>query len=158
MSRDQGPQERVEDFAAALRKLFKQAYPGEALASSVLHQRFLTGLRPSISRQLLLRKKPTELSEAIEGAVEVEYALDFEGGRVAVQEGKEVNIVQPSPAPQSDDQLQKLQKTLDAMTERMEALESALASTRMRGGANNTTAEGTSRPNGPTNRVEAGAQ
>ena len=149
VSRDQGSQERVEDFAAALRKLFKQAYPGEALTSSVLHQRFLTGLRPSISRQLLLRKKPTELSEAIEGAVEVEYALGFDGGRVAVQEDKEVNLVQPSPALQSDDQLHKLMKTLDAMTERMEALESALASTRTRGGANNTTAGGTS---GPTNQ------
>ena len=80
----------------------------------------------------------------------MEYPLGFDGGRVAVQEGKEVNIVQPSPAPRSDDQLQKLQKTLDAMTERMEALESALAITRTGGGANNTTAEGMSRPNGPT--------
>ena len=82
----------------------------------------------------------------------MEYPLGFDGGRVAVQEGKEVNIVQPSPAPRSDDQLQKLQKTLDAMTERMEALESALASTRTGRGANNTTAEGTSRPTGPTSQ------
>ena len=152
VSRDQAPHERVEDFAADLRKIFKQAYPGEALTSSVLHQRFLTGLRPSISRQLLLRKMPTKLSEAIEGAVEVEYALGFDGGRMVVQEGKEVNLVQPSPTLQSDDHLHKLQETLDAMTKRMEALESALASTCMHEGANSTRAEGASRPNGPTNQ------
>ena len=113
------------------------------MPSSVLHQRFLTGLRLTISRQLLLRKKTTELSEAIEEAVEVKYALGFDGGRVAVQEGKDINLLQPSPALWSDEQLY-------AMTERMEALESALASTRTRGWANNTMAEGTSRPNGPT--------
>ena len=78
--------------------------------------------------------------------------LGFDGGCVAVQEGKEVNIVQPSSAPRSDDQLQKMQKILDVMTERMEALESALASTRTRSGSNNTTAEGTSRPNRPTSQ------
>ena len=79
VSRDQAPHERVEDFAADLRKIFKQAYPGEALTSSVLHQRFLTGLRPSISRQLLLRKMPTKLSEAIEGAVEVPLHAPLHG-------------------------------------------------------------------------------
>ena len=87
---------------------------------------------------------------AIEGAVEVKYAPGFDGGRVAVQEGKDINLLQPSPALRSDEQLHKLQKTLYAMTERMEALESALASTRTRGWANNTMAEGMSRPNGPT--------
>ena len=88
----------MEDFAAALQKLFK---PGRSIDIERPHQQFLTGLLPSISRQLLLRKKPTELSEAIKGAVEVEYALGFDGGYVAVQEGKEVNLVQPSPALQS---------------------------------------------------------
>ena len=123
VSRDQGANERVEDFAAALKKLFKQAYPSEDVKSSVLLQRFLTGLRAPISRQLLLRKKPTELAEAIENATEIEYALSFNG----TQEPKEVNLVHPAATREpGEDQLRKLQETLDAMTQRMNALESAL--------------------------------
>ena len=49
VSRDQGPQESVKDFAAVLRRLFKQAYPEEPLTSSVLLQRFLTRLLPAIT-------------------------------------------------------------------------------------------------------------
>ena len=123
VSRDQGANERVEDFAAALKKLFKQAYPSEDVKSSVLLQRFLTGLRAPISRQLLLRKKPTELAEAIDNATEIEYALSFNG----TQEPKEVNLVHPAATREpGEDQLRKLQETLDAMTQRMKALESAL--------------------------------
>lgn len=41
-TRHQGPQERVVDFATALRKLFTQAHPEEKVTSSVLLQQFLT--------------------------------------------------------------------------------------------------------------------
>ena len=50
ITRDQGAQERVTDFADALKKLFVQAYPNEAMTSAILLQRFLTGLRTPISR------------------------------------------------------------------------------------------------------------
>ena len=50
VSCDQAPNERFEDFTAALRRLFRQAYPSEDSKSSVLLQRFLTGLRAPISR------------------------------------------------------------------------------------------------------------
>jgi len=49
---------RVSDFATDLKKLFRLAYPEEAKSSSVLLQKFLTGLRPKISRQILLRGDP----------------------------------------------------------------------------------------------------
>lgn len=67
--------ERIVDNAHALKKLFKIAYPGEEMTSAVLLQRFLTGLQPEISRQLLLRKKPATFAEALEAAVEIEYAF-----------------------------------------------------------------------------------
>ena len=76
VSRDQQPNERAEDFAIELKKLFKEAYPSEVVTSSVLLQRFMTGLRPAVSQQLLLRGTPKELSEAIEGATVVECALN----------------------------------------------------------------------------------
>lgn len=147
MSRDQGPLESVKDFAAALRKLFKQAYPEEALTSSVLLQRFLTGLRPLISRQLLLRKKLTELDEAIDGAVEVEYALGFDGGRI--RENKDVNLVQPLPTQpsSSEDKLSQLQSALDAMMKRMEALETTIVSTQQ-----GNQSEGVRRRGGPADQ------
>ena len=145
VSRDQGPDERVEDFANDLKRLFKQAYPSEDSKSSVLLQRFLTGLRASISQQLLLRKKPEDLAEAIEGAIEVEYALAFDGGRS--QNPKDVNLVQPPPKPlPSEDQLIKLQEAIGDMTKRMEALESTLTAERT---ANRTGSSSTSLSPGP---------
>jgi len=62
--RSQEPQERVSDFATDLKKLFRLAYPEEAKSSSVLLQRFLTGLRPEISRQILLKGRPSSLEKA----------------------------------------------------------------------------------------------
>ena len=127
MARDQLPSENVEDFAAALKTIFRQAYPGEATSSTVLLQRFLTGLRASISQQVLLRKKPENLTEAIAIAAEVEYALSFDGGRK--KKADDVNLLQrPSQdheQPQAN-QLSRLQSSLDEMTKRIEALESAL--------------------------------
>ena len=75
ITREQQPDEKVADFAAALRKLFRRAYPEEQATSKVLLQRFLTGLRPQIRRQLLLRGRPELLDKAIADAAEVEYAL-----------------------------------------------------------------------------------
>lgn len=153
VSRDQGPEERVEDFANDLKRLFKLAYPSEDAKSSVLLQRFLTGLRAAISQQLLLRKKPEDLAEAIEGAIQVEYALTFDGGRP--QNPKEVNLVQTSPKPSpkplpSEEQLIKLQEAIGDMTKRMEALESTLTAGRT---ANRTDSSSTSlTPMGSTRR------
>ena len=74
----QGPHEKAGDFASELKKLFQQAFPGEDVNSTVLLQRYLTGLRPTISRQILLRKKPDTFQQAITNATEVELACgDF---------------------------------------------------------------------------------
>ena len=43
--RSQGPDEQVNDYASALKKLFKIAYPEEATTSTVLLQQFVMGLR-----------------------------------------------------------------------------------------------------------------
>ena len=85
VTREQSQSESVEDFSTALKHFFKQTYPTEALTSSILLQRFLTGLRPPIGQQLLLRKKPEDLAEAITIAAEVEYALNFDGAHVNKQ-------------------------------------------------------------------------
>lgn len=76
--RSQGPGERVADFASSLKQLFKSGYPEEALTSSVLLQRFLTGLPSEIGRQVLLHQKPDNFSAAVKDAMAIEYALEFE--------------------------------------------------------------------------------
>ena len=71
-SRNQKDDERTADFARELIKLFQEAYPRENTKSTVLLQRFVTGLRPSISRYgkhritstVLLKTRPT-LSELL---------------------------------------------------------------------------------------------
>ena len=63
------------DFASTLKKLFKNAYPSEAMTSTILLQRFLTGLYPEIDRQLLLRKTPADYSTALKYAVDIEYRV-----------------------------------------------------------------------------------
>ena len=70
--------EKVADFASDLKKLFKRAYPEEPLTSGILLQRFVTGLMPCISQQILLKGKPTKFEEAVTSAEGVEYALNFE--------------------------------------------------------------------------------
>ncbi len=130
VARNQGADEKVADFAAALTKLFRKAYPTEALTSSVLLQRFLTGLRAPISQQLLLRKRPDEFRRAVDDATEVEYALNFDG-TCRDRSQREVNTMrdqQPQPADSShptrpDEKLSQLQHALDEMTKRMESLE-----------------------------------
>jgi len=77
--------ERVVDYTSALKKLFKVVYPGEKMNSTVLLQRFLTGLQLEISRQLLLCKKPATFAEALEAAVDIEYAFKFSGENNNVQ-------------------------------------------------------------------------
>ena len=51
-SREQGEKESVRDYATQLRKAFAEAYPKEDTVSAVLLQKFMTGLRASITRQL----------------------------------------------------------------------------------------------------------
>ena len=58
MTRNQGSAEEVSDYVEELKKLFMEAYPKEASTSAILLQRFITGLRTSISCQLLLHGKP----------------------------------------------------------------------------------------------------
>eukprot|EP00731_Ephydatia_muelleri_P024284 Em0016g555a len=85
-SREQGEKESVRDYAPQLRKAFAEAYPKEDTVSAVLLQKFTTGLRASITRQMLLKGRPSTMEQAIEEAVVIEEALKF-GGEVS-----EVNV------------------------------------------------------------------
>ena len=62
----------MSNFATDLKKLFRLAYLEEAKSPSVLLQRLLTGLSPEISRQILLKGRPSSLEKALEVANEVE--------------------------------------------------------------------------------------
>ena len=111
MDRSQEPQERVSDFATDLKKLFRLAYLEEAKSSSVLLQRFLTGLRPEISRQILLKGRPSSLEKALEVANEVEYVLNFfklQAGRQDVLAVETPENSATSGAEAGDDKLRKL--------------------------------------------------
>ena len=68
MAHCQHTDEKVADCAVSLKKLFKQAYPDEALLSGILLQRFVIGLLPTISQQVLLQGKPKSLDVAVESA------------------------------------------------------------------------------------------
>ena len=88
--------------------------------SAVLLQHFLTGLRPEISRQLLLRNRPETFTNALKGAEEIEYVLAFDDsgeGINAIQHKKKQSEHQDGPA---------LSQTLEALTKRLESLETTL--------------------------------
>ena len=97
--------------------LFIQAYPSEEPKSGILLQWFLTGLLPSLSRQVLLWGKPTSLEQAIKNAGEIEYALSFQ---TSVGQSKGTNALPPQHGPT---ELEKLQETLKNMSKQLGELE-----------------------------------
>lgn len=115
--RIQGSQERVGDYGMALKKAFKEAFPDELVTSAVLLQRFLTGLRPAITQQILLQKQPGNLDEAIKAATAVEYALNFGKG-----EQTSVYAVQT----QHDDRFKELHTLIQQMSNRFDSLDAQL--------------------------------
>ena len=48
------------------------------MPSSVLLGRFVTGLLPDITKQILLRGVPTKMEDAVRSAIEIERALGFQ--------------------------------------------------------------------------------
>ena len=120
MSRCQGPHEKVTEFLAGLKELFKEAYPVEQLTSTILLERFLMGLSPRICQQLLLRGKPETLHQAADDATAIEYALNFEE---ETDDFHEVATVHRKSQPQSFEGTQKLQNSLDEIVKCLEALE-----------------------------------
>lgn len=118
--RNQSPDEKVKDFASTLKRLFKNAYPDESMASAVLLQRFLTGLRPEIGRQLLLRNRPTTFADALKDAVEIEYALELD------DLGEGIHAVAQSKRQLEHLDNTALTQTLEALTKRLESLETTL--------------------------------
>ena len=118
--RNQGTEEKVKDLASTLKQLFKDAYPAESMASAVLLQRFLTGLRLEIGRQLVLRNKPETFANALKDAEEIEYALEFDDsdkGINAIEHKKRHSERLDTPA---------ISQTLEALTKRLESLETTL--------------------------------
>ena len=104
-----------------LKRLFKEAYSTDDYTSTILLQRFLTGLLPPIRRQLLLHGKPETLQQAIKDAINVEYALSFDTGLDDTQEV--VNVVQHKPPTQESAATHKLQESLDQIIKRLDTLE-----------------------------------
>ena len=125
MSRHQLAGETVREYEMNLNKLFKESYPDEGQASPILLQKFLTGLSPPICRQLLLKGKPSSLSNAIAEATTIEYALNFDSKREDLQE---VNVIHQKSAALKDEESKKLQSAIDQMTKKLEALETKLES------------------------------
>ena len=117
----QGAHQRVLEYATELTKLFKEAYPSEEATSGVLLQRFLAGLNPSISQQVLLKGQPSSLEEAVKTATEVESVLQF--GRSQQQE--EMPLVCAL-----QDQQRVQQETIEKLTTTMEQLMKRLDETR----------------------------
>ena len=86
--RNQGSHEKVADYATSLKKIFKEAYPKESGMSTVLSQKFLAGLKPSIRKQVLLKGRPSTLDEAVKTASDIEFALDFGDEETVTQQSK----------------------------------------------------------------------
>ena len=109
--RRQEVRESIRDFELALRKLFAQAYPGvDANTSVILLGCFITGLRPEITRQILLAGTPDKLDNAVQHAIRIERTLTIEEQHVHIlqfaAEGKD-----------------SLRETLEKVITRLEALE-----------------------------------
>lgn len=114
--RTQGHQEKTRDFAAELKKKFQEAYPEEQASSKVLLQKFMTGLRPKISRQVLLKQQPTTLEDAIKEAIKVESALEFGG------EEEEILLVEKKV--DNEEKIDRLEKAVEELTKRLENMNS----------------------------------
>ena len=126
MARSQRQAEKVADFVTDLKKLFKRAFPDEDIVTSgVLLQRFMTGLAPQISQQVLLQGKPATLEKAIESAKAIEYAFNFEQKSIepAAAQTDRINTV---GKPEDPKLVAQLQQTLEQMTKRLESLETKL--------------------------------
>ena len=108
------------DYATQLRKAFKEAYPEEDVGSAVLLQTFLSGLRPSIARQVMLKGRPTALDKAIEEAVTVEEALRF-GGADTME--VPVHAVHPK---ETTTEVEQLRHMLERMSKKFESFEQQL--------------------------------
>eukprot|EP00731_Ephydatia_muelleri_P035641 Em0144g11a len=119
-SRYQDDRERVMDYATQLRKAFKEAYPEEDVGSEVLLQTFLSGLRPSIAHQVMLKGRPTVLDKAIEEAVTVEEALRF-GGADTME--VPVHAVHPK---ETTTEVEQLRHMLERMSQKFESFEQQL--------------------------------
>ena len=116
-SREQGEKESVRDYATQLRKAFAEAYPKEDTVSAVLLQKFMTGLRASITRQMLLKGRPSTMEQAIEEAVVIEEALKF-GGEVS-----KVNV----NAIQKKEDSGELTTLLEQMVKKIDTLEAQMS-------------------------------
>ena len=121
--RDQQRQEKVADYATELKKLFTEAYPTEAATSTVFLQRFLSGLAPSIGKQVLLKGRPGNMEDAIKTAKEVEFALQF--GERSVEQPLDVCTVDAKPPKPNIEQesITQLQKAVEELTKRMDTWE-----------------------------------
>jgi len=122
--------EKVDEYASELKRLFKQAYPNEDMGSAVLLQKFMTGLQPPIARQMLLKKKPENLSAAVEQAITVEYALQFdqtisEPGTTCLSE-QPINMVTDKKHTDQQSEYAKLQKTVEGLAKQLESLQATL--------------------------------
>ena len=107
----------MSDFASSLKQFFESAFPEEAMTSSVLLQRFLTGLRPEISRQLLLRQRPANFTTALKDAMDIEHALEFCG------EEDNIHAINRAQTTSEPSDTVALHQKLDTLTKRLESLE-----------------------------------
>ena len=90
------------------------------MTSTVLLQRFLTGLHPEIGWQLLLREKPANFAAAVKDTTAIEYALEFGG------EDDSVHTIEWT---QKTSEALNTAALLDTLTKQLESLELAIQQT-----------------------------
>ena len=127
MTRSHRPAEEVADFMSNLKKLFKQAFSDEELTFGILLQRFMTGLTPRISQQILLQEKPASLEEAVKSAEAIEYTFNFEQKSLEpITQTDKINAVGKPHSTEDPKVVTQLQHTLEQVTKRLETLETRL--------------------------------
>ena len=101
--------------------MFKNTYPEEAMTSTLLLQLFMTGLRPGIGHQFLLKKKHSEFSSALKDAVDIEYVLEFDNS------GDSINVLTHRPKITSEpSNTVTLHQSLETLTKCLDSLETTL--------------------------------
>ena len=91
------------------------------MTSAVLLQRFLTGLCPEIDRQLLLKNKPANFTDALKDAIDIKHALQFDSSDDIIHA---IGCGSRKTTQSSD--IAPLHQTLETFTKRLESLEATM--------------------------------
>ena len=86
--RNQRREKKVIEYTDEWKRLIRDAYRLEKVDSTVLVQRFLTGLLPEVERQVLLKGRPKTMGEAVKMVTDAQSIPSSLGEYLRINNGK----------------------------------------------------------------------